>query len=216
MQKQILGFEFEFCRGIQGGCKNALFSSSNFINELIKISENSYWAKKFSVNLRQYKKHELLKIGVCACPNGCAKPQIKDIGFLARADVKFDPSRCQECGLCIKICKEGAIAFEDKMVFKKDKCLGCGDCLDNCPFNALYTSKIYFEVMLGGRLGRHPKLAEPILSLSPDECLAFFKFFLSLFEKYPNIIQAKDIFNYLNPKHIKDLYTIIFLGLARI
>ena len=55
--------------------------------------------------------------------------------------VRFDKSRCKNCGMCEKNCKAQAIDFKNGMV-DYSRCVVCGDCLDKCKFDALhYTAK---------------------------------------------------------------------------
>ncbi len=60
-----------------------------------------------------------------------------------RGDLKFDPSKCIGCLLCVKDCPSNAIAIKklgDKK-FELDidlgKCIYCGQCADSCLKKAL-------------------------------------------------------------------------------
>ncbi len=209
MKTQLPGMELEFCKGIGQGCKNALLTMPELINAMEKLYKSSYWTKKFPSNSAKQKVHELLKIGISACPNACAKSQIKDIGIIVRAEIRFDPTLCDGCFICIDTCADGALTFTPPsydLIYDNKNCVGCGKCTQTCPSHALSMPSIYFDLMLGGRLGRHPRFAESILKLKPNEFLDFFSFFLSLFEKYSNLKQTKELFNKLSPRDIKDAY----------
>ena len=55
--------------------------------------------------------------------------------------VRFDKSKCKNCGMCEKNCKAKAIDFKAGTV-DYSRCVVCGDCLDKCKFDALrYTAK---------------------------------------------------------------------------
>ena len=74
---------------------------------------------------------------------------------------EINPDKCSECGLCLELCKFGAVG-ED---FKIDaiECEGCGVCVDFCPENAIdfpiktcgewYISDTRFGPMIHAKLG---------------------------------------------------------------
>ena len=51
--------------------------------------------------------------------------------------VRFDKSRCKDCGLCEKNCKAKAIDSKAGTV-DYSRCVVCGDCLGKCKFDALH------------------------------------------------------------------------------
>ncbi len=60
----------------------------------------------------------------------CANPE--SLSF--RPVLTFNPSRCIGCGICLKLCRQGAIYLDDAgaMAFDRRQCTGCGDCADLC------------------------------------------------------------------------------------
>ncbi|MEN6507518.1 MAG: electron transfer flavoprotein subunit alpha [Smithella sp.] len=48
-----------------------------------------------------------------------------------------DKDKCIGCGNCIDACPFGALSLVDDMVVVNDKCTGCGACLLACPMHAL-------------------------------------------------------------------------------
>lgn len=60
-----------------------------------------------------------------------------------RGEIKFDPSKCIGCKICVKDCPSNAI--EIKKVGEKEfelsidlaKCIYCGQCADSCPKKAI-------------------------------------------------------------------------------
>jgi len=43
---------------------------------------------------------------------------------------------CRQCKTqsCVKACPQNALAFDGFVVLDEEKCNGCGECLDACPF----------------------------------------------------------------------------------
>jgi len=53
----------------------------------------------------------------------------------------IDKDKCIGCGNCIDACPFGALSLVDGMVVVNDKCTGCGACLLTCPMHALNLSQ---------------------------------------------------------------------------
>jgi electron transfer flavoprotein alpha subunit len=51
--------------------------------------------------------------------------------------LEIDKDKCIGCGGCIDACSFGALSLVDNMVVVNDKCTGCGACLLACPMHAL-------------------------------------------------------------------------------
>ncbi|MGI6233367.1 MAG: 4Fe-4S binding protein [Prevotella sp.] len=68
------------------------------------------------------------------CPVGTV------LGFLSRFSwfkIHFDEEACRKCGKCSRNCKASCIDFKTHSV-DYSRCVACGDCLEQCAFNALH------------------------------------------------------------------------------
>jgi pyruvate formate lyase activating enzyme len=64
----------------------------------------------------------------------CHNPE----GLRLRPDVQFTPSRCIQCGECVRACPVGAQELlAAGRVFHRDRCTRCGDCVAVCYAEAL-------------------------------------------------------------------------------
>jgi dissimilatory sulfite reductase (desulfoviridin) alpha/beta subunit len=107
--------------------------------------------------------HSQFCVAVTGCPNACAQPQIKDFGVIGRAQIAFEESRCSGCGFCANACKENAITMTEGVPrFDRTRCIGCSDCVRSCQSDALSVGEQRYEVTVGGKLGRHPHMAESL------------------------------------------------------
>lgn len=89
-------------------------------------------------------------IGCLECVRACAKQFYKkdDAGLACLAvkekDGRFRPSICSQCGMCAKVCPEGAIVKNAKGIYMIDrkKCSGCGKCREACPLKVMAASEV--------------------------------------------------------------------------
>ena len=53
--------------------------------------------------------------------------------------VMIDPTMCIGCGDCVNECPTGALGIEDEQVYLQDplRCGECGCCVDTCSMGAL-------------------------------------------------------------------------------
>lgn len=102
--------------------------------------------------------HHLPKIGISGCPNGCSQPQIKDIGIMGYLTPQITLDQCSMCHTCTIVCVEQALYFSETIHINNDQCLACGDCTKVCPTGSLELKETGWNLLLGGKLGRHPRL----------------------------------------------------------
>lgn len=101
------------------------------------------------------------KISILGCPNSYGKAQGNDLAFLAVRKVQIDEARCILCKKCLKVCSDEAFSVKDgKLGIEEEKCSRCGKCVPVCPVEA-FQEEVEFLIFLGGRLGKHSRLATP-------------------------------------------------------
>jgi dissimilatory sulfite reductase (desulfoviridin) alpha/beta subunit len=186
MGSEIRGYQVDTCFG-GGGCPNRCVSGDRLLERIegfLKDEDLLGFLKK-SVG-GDLKFHHEFRVTIAECPNACSQPQIKDIGILGAVVPEVGAESCSLCGACVDVCKEGAVSLadgSDKPVIRMDACVFCGACVRVCPTGTLTAVKTGFRVMLGGRLGRHPRLAEEIGGVFSEDgvvdivkrCVAFYK-----------------------------------------
>ncbi|MBA4386607.1 MAG: hypothetical protein C0404_01420 [Verrucomicrobia bacterium] len=166
--------DIEICHSELSGCPNVL----------IKVSEWKQavegWIKDNDINekLRRRVKggrilfHHKLKISISGCPNGCSRPQIAGIGVVGFVRPDVDQEKCTACGECGKVCPDKAITVDGAPpVFDRQACQGCLACRNICPQKAISLSLPKARVLAGGKLGRHPHLAERVAEVETPDAL---------------------------------------------
>ncbi|MEW5775064.1 MAG: 4Fe-4S dicluster domain-containing protein [Thermodesulfobacteriota bacterium] len=171
------GFIVAACRGTEG-CENRALDPGDLPQRLAAGLE----AMGFGAGLarllgRPPKRHELFAVSLSCCPNACSRPQIADVGLIAAQRPKADPAQCTRCWACQDACREQAVVLLPSGqldAIDEAACLACGACIAACPSGALSPGRSGWRVQLGGRLGRHPRLAEELPGLhSADQAVEF-------------------------------------------
>ncbi len=174
MDAEIKGYQLDACFGANG-CPNQIHNSKKIqgkIESLLKKEDlRGFLRKKVKGDL---KFHHEFRITVSDCPNACSQPQIKDIGIISAKTPCITDNDCIGCMECVKICKENAISVDAAIDEAKNNdtvyqpvidfqmCIQCGQCIDVCPTKTIDTQKMGFRILVGGKLGRHPRLAEEL------------------------------------------------------
>ena len=138
-----------------------------------------------SVYFRQPAPHKF-KIGVSGCPNSCSKPIENDVGVMGGVLPAWDREACISCRLCVSICPVNAIEEKGSdFILDEKKCIYCGLCIKNCSTSAWTAKKTGYTLLLGGTLGKKPRLGTKAKALieTKEELLGHveraFKFYLA-------------------------------------
>ncbi|MFW5489676.1 MAG: 4Fe-4S binding protein [Desulfovibrio sp.] len=153
------------CRGATDrGCPRALPVEADWLERLGKVVEDAGWPE-FLLHAQKDaspagpKKHTHFRIAVAACPNGCSRPHIADLGLIRAVRPTVNPDSCIGCGVCRQVCPDGAIRMNNKLpVIDREVCQRCGRCIAACPSHSLLPEHEGWRVLVGGHLGRHPRL----------------------------------------------------------
>ncbi|MEZ0575498.1 4Fe-4S binding protein [Halodesulfovibrio aestuarii] len=161
----VESIEIIACRGISGGnCRFAIQSDNAFPAAIRNVVEQTGWDAFLRSQINgPLLHHHTLKISVAACPNGCSRPHVADIGIIRAKQPELVPDTCSHCGLCGRICPDKAISYDKgEPVFDLAQCMKCGMCMEKCPERAIRAVEDGYRVVLGGKLGRHPRLASEL------------------------------------------------------
>jgi len=161
MEEEVKGFQVGTCFG-PGGCPNRAVKSDGMGEDLEKLLASKDMKGFLESRVKgPLKFHHEFRISISDCPNGCSRPQIVDIGLIGAAKPKVGEVPCSECWACVEVCKEAALRLEaGGPVLCEDKCVSCGACLRVCPTGTLEEETKGYRLLLGGKLGRHPRLGK--------------------------------------------------------
>lgn len=179
MNSEIKGYRIETCFG-SSGCPNPANSAESLFQSITAFLEKqdllSFLKQRVKGDL---KFHHEFKVTLAECPNACSQPQIKDIGIIGAVIPLITREECILCEECVEVCPEKCIFIESKEkipVIDGGCCLKCGQCIAVCPSGTIIAERKGFRVQLGGKLGRHPRLARELDGIfSEDEVLAIVK-----------------------------------------
>ena len=187
MSSEIKGYQLDTCFG-PNGCPNRATISDGLlpkIETLLKAEDLRAFLKANVIG--DLKFHHEFRITLADCPNACSQPQIKDIGIIGAGAPRLTAEPCTLCDACIEACKENAITLNtanESPQVDMDRCLYCGKCMQVCPTGTLAAGRKGFRVQLGGKLGRHPRLAKELPRIyNQDQVVLIVKECLQLYKK---------------------------------
>ena len=183
MADEVKGYQLDTCFGA-GGCPNRAVSSDNLVTSLEQLLERAdlltFLKEQVGENL---KFHHEFRVSVADCPNACSQPQIKDIGIIGAVIPFITVDTCIHCGKCVEVCPDEATALDETVAIDPERCMACGKCILSCPTGTIGEAARGYRMLLGGKLGRNPRLArelpgifnEPDVLRIVDACIAIFK-----------------------------------------
>ena len=164
MDREVKGYQMDACFGA-GGCPNRI-TSHDLQEKIEKIFQSAHFAEFLRNQVGENLKfHHEFRITVSDCPNACSQPQIKDIGIIAAQKPMVTQNECIRCEECVEACKENAVVLPlsaEKPIIDLGLCVKCGQCIRACPTGTIDSDKTGFRVLVGGKLGRHPRLAREL------------------------------------------------------
>ncbi len=203
MISEIKGYQIDTCFG-PSGCPNRAVRGDRLVqkieNLLIKEDLLAFLKQRVRGDL---KFHHEFRITIADCPNACSQPQIKDVGIIGACAPTLSQEECTLCEACIASCKESAITISpnhDNPTIDYHRCLFCGQCIKVCPTKTLIAVNSGYRVQLGGKLGRHPRLARELPGLYSEDsvqqivadCIAFYKANSLHGERFSHIFRDED------------------------
>jgi anaerobic sulfite reductase subunit C len=188
MDQEVKGFQVETCFG-PSGCPNRAVDcegiSQELEGELTKRDLKSFLKEKVQGPLKM---HHEFRVSLSCCPNACSRPQIVDFGIIGSTLPRVTEEACTQCGACVEACQEKALRLEEgaeRPTVDLGKCLFCGQCITACPSGTLREDSQGFRVLVGGKLGRHPKLGKDLGKIySKDEMLNALNHYLDFYQTH--------------------------------
>ncbi len=202
MEKEVQGYDISTCFG-GDGCPNIANSSAVLLPDIQAVMEKADILSFLKANVTGgLKFHHEFRVSMSDCPNACSRPQIVDIGIIGAVRPVQVEKDCTLCSACVDACPDGAICLDEtkeQPVIDKDLCLLCGKCI-TCPTGTIEEGEKGFRVLLGGRLGRHPRLAMEVPGIQSgpqvlaivENCLKFYKTHSKNGQRFSHILTSID------------------------
>jgi len=157
---EITGWRVETCKGPKQGCANRAAPDDALAADIDRV----FLEHDFGVGLRALvgralkHRHEF-SVAIADCPNACSRPQIVDLGLIGAAEPSLTNDQCHQCMGCVHACREGAVVHPGLLpMINYERCVRCGSCCRVCLSGTLQVARRGWRILLGGKLGRHPRL----------------------------------------------------------
>ena len=203
MEKDIKGYEVSTCFG-GAGCPNVANSCTLLAKEIEKVIKKENLISFLKENVKEdLKFHHEFRVALSDCPNACSRPQIVDIGIIGSMLPGLSDETCTLCNACVEACHENAIELDEENtlpVIDYSKCIMCDKCINAFPTTTINEKEKGFRIMLGGRLGRHPRLAMEVPGIHSHnqvisivkKCLNFYKTNSKNGQRFSHILDSTD------------------------
>jgi Fe-S-cluster-containing dehydrogenase component len=99
-------------------------------------------------------------------------------GTYPNVSIELRSERCNQCknSPCVRCCPTGASHFEDGgiVLVEHNKCIGCGACIESCPYNARYSHPEGYVDKCTFCIHRVREGSDPAcVSVCPTKCMYF-------------------------------------------
>ena len=197
------GIKIKTCSG-RDGCPNRVVVSDGLPEKIGRVFSQVGFPEFLEKQSRENRgPRRGFSVAVSDCPNGCSQPQIKDIGIIGACAPRMSGEECTQCNACVDVCKEDAVSLTTLGAaprIDEAKCVSCAQCIWACPTGTLVDGPKGFRVLVGGKLGRHPRLGrempwiydeQQVLEIIRD-CLEFYMENSRFGERFGHILSSSD------------------------
>jgi anaerobic sulfite reductase subunit C len=214
METEMRGYQLDSCFG-PSGCSNRTIDSDHLVPHIQALLDEADLLGFLKDTVRgKLRFHHELRIAVADCPNACSQPQIKDIGIIGACHPRVTTNVCTCCGACEEACAEAAVTIDNAAAGPciAEQCIACGKCVAGCPTDTLAAGRTGYRVQLGGKLGRHPRLAaelpgiydaDSVLAIIRD-CLALYKSRSRNGRRFAELLTTADVERYVRQGRFPD------------
>lgn len=157
---EVRGWRVEVCEGGEG-CPNRAAAGDTLPGEIGRLLARRRLGEPAAgeAGAARRRRRELV-VALADCPNACSRPQIADVGFIAAAEPRVTAEVCHQCLGCVHACREGAVIHPGLLpIIDPAACVRCGQCARSCVSGTIQVGRRGWRMQVGGRLGRHPRLA---------------------------------------------------------
>jgi anaerobic sulfite reductase subunit C len=203
MSEEVKGYRIDTCFAA-GGCPNQAMQSDKLLEHIDKLLAKEDLLAFLKERVKgDLKYHHEFRISFADCPNACSQPQIKDIGIIGAVQPEITDAACIRCDACIEACPDNCIAFDpeaDQPRLDSERCMACGKCISACPAGTITEKRKGYRILLGGKLGRHPRLARELPGIYTEKevlaiaeyCISFYKQNSVNGERFAEIFKSSD------------------------